>query len=78
MTLNAIKAAHTVQTIADELEPSVDAHGLSMILDALALVCSEKADHVRENWQDEATAKVWEDMAGQILRVHFKAASAFR
>ena len=73
-----INAARVARRLGEILEPMLDNEGLPAVLDALAFICSEKADHVRSSWQDEATAKVWEDMAGQILGVEFKAAAAFR
>jgi hypothetical protein len=38
--------------ITEALEAMIDAHGLLHVLTGLSLVCSEKADHLRDNWQD--------------------------
>lgn len=43
-----------------QLEEILDKHGLDYLLSALARVCSEKAEHVREVWQDEEMAKRWD------------------
>lgn len=51
---------------ADELESLVDSHGLSGVLQALEEVCYAKAEHLRGNWQDEASAKSWEKAAKAI------------
>jgi hypothetical protein len=49
-----------------ELEILVDSYGVKAVLEALAQVCREKADHIRTNWQDQATAEVWEQNADRI------------
>lgn len=43
-----------------DLEALIDRHDLARVIDALAEVCGEKADHLRENWQDNESAEVWE------------------
>jgi hypothetical protein len=48
------------------LEELVDKHGLRAVVDALAGVCADKAEHVRTNWQDQALARAW-DKAGLAL-----------
>lgn len=45
---------------ADDLEHMLDRYTLADLLDGLATICAEKAEHVRSNWQDETTAKLWE------------------
>lgn len=45
---------------SDVLEALVDRHGLTHILTGLSLICGEKAEHIRENWQDRTTAKAWD------------------
>jgi hypothetical protein len=42
------------------LEALVDKYSLECVIDALAVMCLEKADHVRSNWQDETLACDWE------------------
>lgn len=44
----------------DQLEVMVERDGLKGIMDMLVTVCSEKADHIRSSFDDEATAKKWE------------------
>lgn len=56
-----------IQHVQDSLEELVDGLGLCDTLHLLAQVCSEKADHLRSNWQDENAAKVW-DSAGATLK----------
>jgi len=72
--MNNVAHAHTVQTLGDELESLVDTHTLSTVCEALAFMCSEKADHVRTHWQDEPLAHNWEDMASRLLSCNYQAA----
>jgi len=60
--------------ITDELEAMIDRHGLTHVVTGLSLICSEKAEHIRCNWQDHGTAKVW-DADAKTLE---KAARAIR
>ena len=68
MSLNILSPAYAVQVqeLADQLESLVDKHNLATVLDALGQVCSEKAEHLRSNWQDDATAYCW-DMAAACM-----------
>ena len=45
------------------LESLVDSEGLVEVCIALHLVCLEKAEHLICNWQDKATARMWERAA---------------
>jgi hypothetical protein len=49
-----------------ELEELVDRHGLKTVVDRLASVCWEKAQHVQENWQDKALATRWNQAANRL------------
>jgi hypothetical protein len=51
------------EDVVQTLETMVDRHGLLHVLTGLELMCSEKADHIRENWQDTGLAAAW-DRAG--------------
>ena len=44
---------------AVQLEQVVDKLGLDGTLAVLATICGEKAEHIRENWQDNVTARSW-------------------
>lgn len=48
------------------LEALVDAHGLTRVVSTLSVICGEKADHLRSNWQDDRSAKLWE-ADGRVL-----------
>lgn len=52
--------------LAEQVERLVDATTLSAVLRALTEVCRGKAEHLRANWQDEATARSW-DYAGRVI-----------
>lgn len=43
-----------------ELEGMVDRASVAAVLEALGDICFEKADHLREAWQDYGAAKTWE------------------
>lgn len=51
------------------LEAFIDRRGLAAVVDALGIICGEKADHVRSNWQDSRTASAWQRRAGQLDRL---------
>jgi len=49
--------------VTETLEAMVDRHGLLHVLAGLELICGEKADHIRANWQDKTTARAWDAAA---------------
>lgn len=57
----------------EALEAMIDSESLARVLENLETVCLEKAEHLRVNWQDEATAKAWERVALRIDRATVKA-----
>ncbi len=57
--------------VLDTLESLIDANSVRYVLESLAEVCSLKADHIRENWQDERTAKAWDDQSVRIMEISF-------
>lgn len=48
------------ENVTEILEQLIDKHGLTHIVTGLSLVCGEKAEHLRVNWQDKVSAKVWD------------------
>ena len=46
--------------LTEELEKLIDASSLLDVLTGLELVCAEKAEHIRANWQDKLTARPWD------------------
>ena len=59
MTMERRQLEETIETL-------VDKHGAQVVLQALAQVCAEKADHVNTNWQDRALAKDWEHASDRM------------
>lgn len=53
----------TQEKLIEALEPLVDATDLSSVTLALARVADEKAEHIRINWQDNLTARRWDQAA---------------
>lgn len=54
---------------AVELETLVDRHGLSRIVETLAQIASEKADHIRSSYVDsESLARAWDRDARTLSR----------
>jgi len=49
----------TQKLLQEQLESLIDREGLDEVLTAIEQVCSDKADHVRTNWQDHKTADWW-------------------
>ena len=60
-----------------DVEEMVNELGVDGILEMISEVCYEKAQHVRENWQDEVLAKQW-DKLGSIVDSCSAKAGKFR
>lgn len=52
---------------AAEVEQLIDRCGLATVVGALALICAEKAEHVRTNWQDKELAAAWHQCGLHLL-----------
>jgi hypothetical protein len=52
----------------DHLEAIIDKHELTGLCNLIAEVCSAKADHIADNWQDEALACVWDEYAAFFIK----------
>jgi hypothetical protein len=61
--------------LTDYLEVLVDENSLASVLDTLAVICQEKADHIRSNYgtrgKDE-TAAAFEDAGARIAKLASK------
>lgn len=53
-------------TTLDTLESIVDKEGLAAVLLDLAEICSQKAQHINDNWQDTVLSKQWEKAGFKI------------
>jgi hypothetical protein len=49
-----------------QLEDTIDKNTLEDVMHALVNICYGKAEHLRENWQDNQSAKQWELAAKRI------------
>lgn len=56
------------QTDVEKLEMLVDSAGLAAVLDALAVVCQEKSEHINTVWQDKPLARTWQKAAAKLER----------
>ncbi|MBF2063219.1 MAG: hypothetical protein IGS39_02110 [Calothrix sp. C42_A2020_038] len=54
----------------DSLEILVDKFTLAAILELLERICHKKAENLRKNWKDEASAKLWDKAARQIEQLN--------
>lgn len=63
------KSRETIEIITRDIEDLIDSNSLSGILDLIATVCHEKAEHVRVNWGDPVSAKPWTKAARQIEKI---------
>ncbi len=50
------------------LEGLIDATSLQAVMQALSVICGEKAEHVRASYDDTALARAW-DHAGGVVGV---------
>ncbi len=50
-----------------DLETMIDRLGMAEIMFLLTHICDEKAEHIRENWQDEDLAKRWNIVAEALI-----------
>ena len=55
--------------ITEQLEALIDATSLLDVLTGLECVCDEKAEHIRVNWQDRATARHWVTASRRIRKI---------
>jgi hypothetical protein len=55
------------ERLSDHLEAIIDQRGIKDVLEALSEVCSDKANHLLESWQDHYSASHW-----NVLSVHLQ------
>lgn len=58
--IDAIIASEPVSALAPSLERLVDTSNVFTVLQALEQLCRDKAEHIREHWQDKTTAQSWD------------------
>jgi hypothetical protein len=62
--------------IENAVEALIDKYGLCPVVHGMSIVCSQKADHIRHNWQDNGLARQWDNAAKSIYRVTHSAVHA--
>ena len=55
-----------------DLEALIDKSSLRQVVSALVQISYEKGQHIRENWQDRATASLWHQAGNELERVEEK------
>jgi hypothetical protein len=55
-----------MSALDNSIEALVDSHDLHTVMEALATVLDDKAEHLAGNWQDHAAARCW-SRAARIL-----------
>jgi hypothetical protein len=55
----------------EALERMIDEAGLAAVVSALANISGYKAQHLRESWQDEASAKRWDKASNVLAKVGY-------
>ena len=53
------------------LERMMDQAGTMAVISALSNICGYKAQHLRENWQDEASAKRWDKASNVLAKIGY-------
>jgi hypothetical protein len=61
--------------MADVLEQLVDSVGFEAVLEALANVAADKAEHILATWQDDALANDYNKVANVLLKAQAKVKS---
>ena len=54
------------EDIQDSIEALIDKNSANFVLNCIVQIAHGKADHLRENWQDENAAKQWEKLASKL------------
>jgi hypothetical protein len=64
--------ANTNTESARQLESLLDTMGVKTLVELLSDICFEKAEHLRSNWQDNGSAKVWDKNAKVLQSAELK------
>lgn len=62
----------SVNQAQSDLEAIVDKYSTSTVIAMLEEIASAKAQHVRENWQDEPLAKQWDRLAAVLSKSYMR------
>ena len=55
-----------VTPLSEVIEKHIDRIGLPQMLELIAIICDEKEQHIRANWQDNGLANVWATMSRRL------------
>lgn len=55
-----------IKELGEQLEAIIDSLTLSETVVLFVEICQEKAEHIKENWQDENLAKTWSKAASRL------------
>ena len=68
--MNHYELVHTIseKEVKASLEGMLDRFGMEGTLNLLSDICHEKADHLRENWQDEGMAYEWDKRGKELSK----------
>lgn len=53
----------------DKIEAIIDRTSLRDVLQGIAQICYDKAEHIASNWQDHPLSMTWDRAAGLIEKV---------
>jgi hypothetical protein len=62
----------TTNEMKYQLEQMIDKLTTPQVFQLISEICYEKADHLRENWQDEKAAKLWDKNGNMIHSLSVK------
>jgi hypothetical protein len=60
------------QYVEDVVEPVIDRLGLNDTIQGIAEICRGKAEHLRTNWQDATSARLWDRAASRLEKLSFE------
>lgn len=60
---------HLTPADMQAIEAMIDRTDAGALVAAVGYICGEKAQHIRENWQDNRLAQEWQRRAGQCERL---------
>jgi hypothetical protein len=67
-----MKMKTVTEQTKEQLEHLIDIHGIGYVLRFMAEIMGEKAEHVRENWQDEVLAKALDKQSKAVEKLGWK------
>jgi hypothetical protein len=53
------------------IEHLIDKHGLGSVLETIAVLCGDKAGHIRASYSDNALASAWDKAERTVFRCSF-------